>query len=136
MKKDGHLMLCTVKELAEYLASGIDQNRVLDNGFSDCDFAIIENVDGNDDLEYIKSGAMGWYGIKAVDTGFDSDCLILFSDYYGGGCAQFAQLWDEMACYKQNEVENVIKSLILDALTCQETANEDTPLIVAFALGG
>lgn len=128
MKTNEDLMLCTVEELAQHLASTLNPRNVREGSFADCDFAITDKDD--DDLEYVKSSAMGWYGIKAIDTGFDSDCRILASDYYGGGCAAFTQLFDDFDAF--TKMDTAIQKMLLDTLEVQETADKDTMLIVEF----
>ncbi len=137
MKKDetNGLMLCTVEELANFLTSKVNAQNVLANRFPNCDFAIVEDGDASDDLEYIKSGASGWYGIKAIDTGFDSLGLILCADYYGGGCANFTQLWDDVAGFLDGGISGAIQKVLLGALELQETAGPETKLIVEFEKG-
>lgn len=127
----GNLMKCTVMELACYLASKIDPEDVLSRPFPDCDFSVLtEEWDGEQDLELIKSGACGWYGIKAVDMGFDSDDLILFADYYGGGSAAFCSIWDQIDC--EMNVSDIIADVICETLSYCETADRKSNLIVEF----
>lgn len=137
MKRDetNELMLCTVEELAKFLASKVNAKSVLANRFPNCDFAIVGDEEDSDDLEYIKSGASGWYGIKAIDTGFDSVGLILCADYYGGGCANFTQLWDDVAEILNGGISGAIQEILIGALELKETARPETKLIVEFEKG-
>lgn len=101
MRTEGKLMLCTISELSEFLAGKINGHNVLANAFPDCDFSILDSdcdMD-NESLECIVSGANAWYGVKAIDAGFGSDCLMLISDYYGGGCASMATFFDDYNQY-------------------------------------
>lgn len=129
---ENNLMVCTVKQLAKYLSSQIDGKNVLKNKFPNCDFAIID-TDTFDDLENLRCNSSGWYGIKAVDAGFDSCDLILISDYYGGSCAKICQIFDDMNEILPNDnIESNIKRIVLNTLQYQESANENTYLIVDF----
>ena len=130
MRTEGKLMICTISELSEFLAGKINGHNVLANAFPDCDFSILDSdCDmGNESLECIASGANAWCGVKAIDAGFDSDCLMLISDYYGGGCASMATFFDDYnQCYS---ISDTIRDLILETLHCFETATKDTLLIV------
>lgn len=130
MRAEGKLMLCTISELSEFLAGKIDGHNVLRNVFPDCDFSILDsdcNME-NESLECIASGANAWYGVKAIDPGFDSNCLMLISDYYCGGCANMATFFDDYNQYYS--ISHSILNLILDTLHCFEAATKDTLLIV------
>lgn len=132
MRTEGKLMLCTVSELSEFLAGKIDGHNVLGNVFPDCDFSIL-NFDcdmENESLEYIASRANVWCGVKAIDAGFDSDCLVLISDYYGtDGTSMAAFFFDD--CNQYYSISDTIRDLILEMLNCFETAvTKDTLLIV------
>lgn len=130
MRTEGKLMLCTASELSEFLAGKIDGHNVLGNVFPDCDFSILDSDCDmeNENLEYIASSANAWCGVKAIDAGFDSDCLMLISDYYGGGCASMATFFDD--CNQYYSISDSILNLILETLHCFETATKDTLLIV------
>lgn len=130
MRTEGKLMLCTISELSEFLAGKINGHNVLANAFPDCDFSILDSDCDmeNESLECIVSGANAWYGVKAIDAGFDSDCLMLISDYYGGGCASMATFFDD--CNQYYSISDPIRDLILETLNCFETATNDTLLIV------
>lgn len=130
MRAEGKLMLCTISELSEFLAGKIDGHNVLRNVFPDCDFSILDsdcNME-NESLECIASGANAWYGVKAIDPGFDSNCLMLISDCYCGGCANMATFFDDYNQYYS--ISHSILNLILDTLHCFEAATKDTLLIV------
>lgn len=125
-----NLVLLTVKELALRLSKEIDEKDVLRKPFPSCDFSIVDTEE-REDLELIKSGAAGWYGIKAIDTGFDSDTLVLVSDYYGGGCYATAEMWnDGIECGEDWQKD--IETMLLKTLMVQESCNPDTLLIVEF----
>lgn len=130
MRTEGKLMLCTASELSEFLAGKIDGHNVLGNVFPDCDFSILDSDCDmeNENLEYIASSANAWCGVKAIDAGFDSDCLMLISDYYGGRCASMATFFDD--CNQCYSISDSILNLILETLHCFETATKDTLLIV------
>lgn len=127
------LMICSVKELAQKLAGLLDSESLTRYPFPAFDFAIVD-VEGSEfseeELEYTaRAKATGWYGVKAPDFGFGSSNLVLFADYYGGGCAGICQLYNGIS---QEDLAEDIKKFILETLTIQEIAKEDTMLIVDF----
>lgn len=130
MRREGNLMTCTVRELAIHLASSINLADVLGNAFTDCDFCIIDGENVNCTFNYVKSRAEQWYGIKAVDTGFDSTELVLIADYYGGSCPSMAEIWSGMYTYEG--VADLIEKTLLNTLNVQEAANPDTMLLTEF----
>jgi hypothetical protein len=138
MRTEGKLMLCTISELSEFLAGKINGHNVLANAFPDCDFSVLDSDCDmeNENLEYIASRANALRcGVKAIDAGFDSDCLMLISDYYGDrcGCASMATFFDDCNLYNCSpsySISDTIRDLILDTLHCFETATKDTLLIV------
>ena len=123
-----NLMACRIARLAEYLADNTYQSGK-EWRFTDCDFSIIDEDENLADLNRVKKDACGWYGIKAVNPGFESTELILVSDYYGGGCASMTQLfWDD-----GNERDNwkkEIEKAIIETLSVQETVTPDTMLLI------
>ncbi len=130
MRIENNSMLCTVNELSDYLGNMAHECIREGSKFPNCDFAMIDSWNADRSLEELRDDNRGWYGIKAIETGFGSADLILFSDYYGGGCASFCSIWKEIWCY-QDESE-VIKKTILDTLRCCEIADGDSMLIVDF----
>ena len=100
MRKENESMVCTVNELSDYLGERARKCIREGSRFPDCDFAVIDSENANKSFDELRDDNYGWYGIKAVDTGFDSADLILFSDYYGGGCASFCSIWEESWCYQ------------------------------------
>ena len=130
MRKENESMVCTVSELSDYL--GERARKCISEGsrFPDCDFALISSDEVDMGIKHLSETASGWYGIKAVDTGFDSADLILFSDYYGGGCASFCSIWEELWCYQ--DASEAIEKTILDTLRCSDVVMGDSILIVDF----
>lgn len=128
------LKVLTPKTLAEYLVSQINLEDVHAKRFPKCDFGIVD-TDGEKDfdqeeLEFLYSGVCGWYGIKDVDTGFDSYDLVLIADYYGGGCAELTQLYNGIS---QEDAVKEIAQIIVDSMNVQETkVTADTILMVEF----
>lgn len=120
----------TVRELAEVLSRSIDPKDVLHSKFVNCDFAIIDELEMDKPLEDIRRDATGWYGIKRIDAGFDSEDLLLIADYYGGGCAHLLQVWSGLDGYL--DVQKEIEDVLINTLTVQESATLDTGLIVEF----
>lgn len=126
---EGRYMLCTVRELSEWLASKIDSQNVLHYEVPNCDFSIVDpDCIDEKDLSRVASAAMGWYGIKEVNAGFDSDSLMLISDYYGGGCASMSTFFDSFDQFWA--ASDAITDMILETLCCAESANKNTLLIV------
>ena len=129
----GKRMVCTVLELAEEIVKNLDTEKILTAPFPDCDFGIID-VDGEKDfdeeeMDFLESGVCGWYGIKKVDCGYDSQNLCLVADYYGGACASFCQLYSGIS--HDDAVTDIAKA-IRDALMFVEIVNNDTKLFVCF----
>lgn len=127
------MKILTVVALAEHIASQLDLEHILAKRFPACNFGIID-VDGKTDfnqeeLEFLQTGVSGWYGIKAVLTGFDSFDLVLIADYYGGSCAELAQLYDGIS--KEDAVKEICR-IIVGCLEVQECADRDTTLFVEF----
>lgn len=132
----GELKVLTVRQLAEHIASQINLEDVMKTEFPTCDFGLIdtdgETVFDQEELEFLHSGVCGWYGIKNVDTGFDSYVLVLIADYYGGSCAELTQIYDGISL---KDAENEICRIILNSLKHQEEADETTLMVVEFGGG-
>lgn len=132
MKIKGDLTVCTVSELAKFLAEHIEVKDGRLTSFPHCDFCIIDEDETEvpaKDLKYIYDDACFWYGIKDIDAGFDSCCMVIMADYYTGGCAAIAQIWDDGL---NLDIAEDIQSVLLDTLTTQEFADSETPLLVEF----
>lgn len=129
-----NLKVLTPKTLAEYLVSQLDLEDILGKKFPQCDYGIID-TDGEtefdqEELEFLHSGVCGWYGIKDIDAGFDSDVLVLIADYYGGSCAELTQLYDGIFA---EDAAKEIARIIVDSMNVQEaTVTNDTVLMVDF----
>lgn len=125
-------MTCTVAELAKYLKDNIVAN---DKGeiflIPECDFCIIDDDNVKYTLKELHKGAESWYGLKIVDGGFESDCLVLMADYYGGGSANIAQIWNDGIEPSEGTVQDLTK-LIEDTLCQRDFAKHDTLLLVEF----
>lgn len=121
MRKEDKHMLGTIAEVAKELYK-INKKKFADR-FLECDFALVEKEDfdlENDDLDTIFINSTGWYGIKKLNTGFDSDLydnVDLFADYYGGGCGTYRLIgdWDN-----EDDIVNTIKEMIVTVLSFQE----------------
>ncbi len=123
--RQGSLMACRIARLAEYLADNTYQSGE-EWHFADCDFSVIDEDTDLSDLNHVKKvDAAGWYGIKAVNAGFESTALVLMSDYYGGNCVSVAQLFDDGDNWKRE-----IEKAIIETLSVQETVNPDTMLLI------
>lgn len=124
--RQGGLMACRIARLTEYLADSAYQSGK-EWHFQDCDFTIIDEDTDLSDLNRVKKvEAAGWYGIKAVNVGFESTALVLMSDYYGGNCASVAQLFYDDGDNWKREIEKAI----IATLSVQETVTPDTLLLV------
>lgn len=123
--RQDNLMVCDISRFAEYLSDGIYQSNS-EWHFQDCDFTIIDRDTDLTDLSRVrKVDACGWYGIKALNPGFESGALVLMSDYYGGGCAALAQLFDD-----GDEWMLKIEKAIVETLSVQETVTSGTLLLI------
>ena len=121
MRKEDKYMLGTIAKVAKELYKA-GEKKFADR-FLECDFALVEKEDfdlENDDLDTIFINSTGWYGIKKLNTGFDSDLydnVDLFADYYGGGCGTYRLIgdWDN-----GDKIVNTIKEMIVAVLSFQE----------------
>jgi hypothetical protein len=127
MRTEDNLMLCTISEFAEFLAKGYNDSKPLDSYFTECDFCIVDEADdeyadlddNDDDLFAIASGGCSWYGVKVVpDVGFDIEDMTLWTDYYGGGCAEVCTFFPGVASYES--VSDRIARMIISSLSQQE----------------
>lgn len=125
-------MTCTVAELAKYLKDNIVAN---DKGeiFSipECDFCITDDDNAKYTLKDLYKKAESWYGLKIIDGGFESDCLVLMADYYGGGSANIAQIWSDGIEPSEGTVQD-LTMLLEDTLCQRDFAKHDTLLLVEF----
>lgn len=125
-------MSSTVLGLARYLRDNIVKD---DDGefvsIPECDFCIIGNDDAKCTLEELRQQAENWYGLKVVNAGFNSDCLVVMSDYYGGGCANIAQIWNDGFAPAEGTVQDLCQ-MIENTLNERELASYDTILLVEF----
>lgn len=132
MRQEGNLMSSTVLGLAKYLRDNIVKD---DDGefisIPECDFCIIDDDNAKYTLKELHSKAGGWYGLKVVNGGFNSDCLVVMSDYYGGGCANIAQLWNDGFGPSDGTIQDLCQ-MIENTLNEQESASYDTILLVEF----
>lgn len=127
------LALLTINDLCQLLADNLNYEYLNIKDFKNCDFAFADESYKEDyvDLETVKYNSTGWYGIKAVDPGFDSEDLMIVAGYYGGQIAPkviYNQL-DNMVT-----IRTKIWKLIKDVLECGgEYFTADTMLIVEFS---
>jgi hypothetical protein len=101
----------TVKELGKVVTEYVD---VENKWFPVVDFAIIdgEKVEAEKmNLERIQKEASEWYGIRKIDSGFNSENLELVANYYGGGCGEYTEIMSD------DDVDVEIGSLIWEILT-------------------
>ena len=135
MRKDKNFMLCTVKELALYIMDkiyiGNDCYQLAEN-FPNCDFSIVDTETYGKKLfgeSFTRAllSAGDWYGIKAVDTGFNSLDLTLICDYYGGGAAHIAALYFGL---EKDCAMDYILSAIKNTLSVKEYCISDSTLLI------
>lgn len=126
--KQGKYMLGTIKEIAEELYDANSKH------FTNCDFALIDDqgIDLNKDinLEEIHDNSTGWYGIKNLDTGFNSDIygsLNLFADYYGGSCGEYRFIYGDE---NEDYIYGTITNMIIDTLSYQEVTITRNMIII------
>lgn len=132
IRKEGRYLLGTVREVAHYLISACTDNFDTyweeENKFKGCDFMVAYDYNSNETLEDIVQNNSGWYGIKSIDAGFDSNDTVLISDYYGGGCVSTGVFIDGeelVSC------EDTVVDMITQTLSVSEVYyKEETVLIV------
>lgn len=124
-------MTCTVGGLAKYLRDNIVTKDGDWVSIPECDFCIIDDDSSKCTLQTIRQNASRWYGLKVVNGGFNSDCLVLMADYYGGGCANITQIWYD-GFGPSNVTISDLTHLIIDTLCVDEFAAVDTLLLVEF----
>lgn len=132
MRREGNLMSSTVLGLAKYLRDNIvkdDEGEFI--SIPECDFCIIDDDNAKYTLKELHSKAEGWYGLKVVNGGFNSDCLVVMSDYYGGGCANIAQIWNDGFGPSDGTIQDLYQ-MIENTLNERESASYDTILLVEF----
>lgn len=131
------LKVMTVRQVAEHIAGQINLEDVLKTEFPTCDYGLIdtdgETVFDQEELEFLHSGVCDWYGIKNVNTGFDPFVLVLIADYYGGGCAELAQIYDGISL---DDAVKEITRIVVDSLNVQETGVTEDTLLIADFTGG
>lgn len=133
---DKILSLGTIKELSEYITKMLQKNKE-DFHFPNFDLAIADEFALEkykkkiNYLEEVYNASCGWYGMKEINTDFDSEDSILsiVSDYYGGGCANILNLWygdfDDLSCTKE------IMRVLINTMEIQEgNITENTIVIV------
>lgn len=129
MRRENNLMVCTVKEFANFLSEGIDTSEPLDSVIRECDFAVLDDECTGCDIETVKAETFGWYGVKVVpDLGFDTESLILIADYYGGGCEEFCSIWSGIDSFV-DPAESIL-SMIISCVGRQEWVDDDSILFV------
>ena len=102
----------TVSELARHIVDSMHKNCI-----TEYDFTVL------DDAELPISS---WYGIKNINTVFNSSCIELFADYYGGGCGVYNRIDEET---DNAERIDIIEKMILLVMK-QEVCDENTKLLV------
>lgn len=111
----------TVNELAEELEKLIDWK----NGkFPFCNYALCPLEEEKSPLELCLI-ANHWYGIHKIDSGFDNyDDIEVVSNYWGGGCGQYAEL---------NEDYDVVADIaaLIEATLDSDGYYDDNCLLVA-----
>lgn len=133
LRMDG-MLLCTVSELVEVLSGRINKRNPEESNFGCCDFLVpscyvkVEEFDGKQTLREIASRDGGWYGIKAIDIGFDENGLTLCSNYYGGDTPAFRHIFGECS---ESEIREAIEYLIAAPLRYEFGAVNGSMLVIA-----
>lgn len=98
MIKQGNYMLMTIGQFADYLSTKISNAdyAALKEICFEYDFALFDDKEPLDRivLSTLKLSMNGWYGIKTADCGFNSEDLVVVSDYYGGGVVSARNIFD------------------------------------------
>lgn len=132
---EGKYILGTAKEIAELLVGNIlNEDKIITyssvNNFRDCDFAIVENQIKDKSLVEIYESSDCFFGIKKIQTGFDSNDLELFADYYGGGAGVYHSIFNGNMDIK--ECEGIIYGLIKGTLEKNGSYSDDFILIAEY----
>ena len=116
MRKEGMYFFGTVEEIVKEIADKTNFDwRSLE--FPNFDFCIIpkvfpdviEDINNNMLKDNVNHSDEQWFGIKFVNTGFDSEGITLIGDMYGGSCMACADLWDRE--YAENELIELIENV-------------------------
>lgn len=110
----------TIARLAEDIASRINLEDPLDDSEwpnASFEYHIGISTADTDDVD-------GWYGLHAIDAGFDSENLILVFDYYGGNCFDVLEICS--AFYTQDVLKRELERCIIKLLW-QEVTARSTP---------
>lgn len=111
-------MLCTLGELAAFIAEGVNVREPLSSKIMECDFAVCDD-DPELSLREIKSGVTGWHGVKVVPAlGFNSKDLLLAADYYGGGSLRVCIVWGDSDSYL--DPKTAILDMLIECLAYTE----------------
>lgn len=117
MKVKGNRMICSLSELASFIAGKVDLEKPKESVIPIISFAVCDEP-GTEDFDEIELNVTGWYGIHRVETGFDSDDLHLIADYYGGGAPMLAHIYNGLS-------RSNVKASILIAMSCSMQRNGD-----------
>lgn len=127
---EGRYMCGTIEEIVSFLTNKLcsdDEFSCKDCSFNSLDFSVDTNgINFESSLEDERYNVSGWYGIKHIDTGFDSNDYDIVSDYYGGGAACIKQLYDGMS---KEEVENSLKELVMNPVDSTEGSVNENDII-------
>lgn len=116
MRREGKYLLGTVEEVVkEIVDMCCFEWRKLK--FPNFDFLLLDSIEDEEleeinknGLEYSMQHTTGYYyGVKFVNTGFDSEEITLVADKYGGSCMACASLWDRE--YAEDELIKLIKDV-------------------------
>lgn len=88
----------------------------LKHGLKPIDFTVEEN----------NKNYSSWYGIKAIDTGFDNSNYDIIVDYYGGGSCEHLFVSADNVC--DENVANEFAEKIITCLNTREKADNNTVL--------
>lgn len=129
MKREQNILLGTPRGIAKEVLKYVLENTInAESKFINCDFAVACDEE-YETLAERKYNSSGWYGIKKINTGFDSDDLDLFADYYGGGCGIYNTLFDGMT---PKDCIDIVQKMIIATMNITEYCDKNSILIAEF----
>ena len=123
----------SINDLSSYIVSRINLENVLKTPLYPIDFAVDFDAEC-DDMSILKANATGWYGIRSIDTGFDSCNLCIVTDYFGGGCGQYIEIFDgeDVECAKREISRAIVRAMVFNG----DSVDVDTKIFVDYKKKG
>lgn len=114
----------SAKELVKVISRLVDFDTL---EFPSVDFAEADNIDEaaikEKGLQWACNNAESWFGIKSINSGFDSSSMELLGNYYGGGCGVYTEI------YEEGEIEESIKYVLENIMDSKWSGLDKTMLI-------